>query len=404
MFELIEESSNTFELEESYAPSAKIRVVGVGGAGGNAVNRMIEAGVQGVEFIAMNTDMQALSKNQARIKLQLGEQLTGGKGAGADPEIGRQAALESEDEIADILRGSDMVFIAAGMGKGTGTGAAPVVAEIAHRLGILTIPVVTKPFSMEGEHRLQIAQRGLDSLKAAVDSVLVIPNDRIMSLAGRVPIKNAFRQVDDTLRHAIQSISDVVAMDGEMNCDFNDVKTIMNELGGTYMGVGAADGENAAEQAARMAMSNPYLENAAVKGAHGILINISVRDEDHFCADDLNDVLNTVRVEAARKANIIHGLAFNDRQDEDVRVTIIATGYEHPQEEIQEENKGSMKNGDLPTLKEFKDKKMDGVQKGMRLFSVAEVTPSNMDDMEIPAFMRRRHQRDLDRQLFAPEE
>ncbi|MES2202528.1 MAG: cell division protein FtsZ, partial [candidate division FCPU426 bacterium] len=233
MFE-IEESgaASSFELEETYTPSAVIKVLGVGGAGGNAVNRMIEAGVRGVEFIAMNTDMQVLAKNLAPVKLQLGAKLTGGKGVGADPEKGRQAALESEAEILELIKGADMIFVAAGMGKGTGTGAAPVVAEISRRLGILTIPVVTRPFKFEGAACQRRAEQGLQALSKVTDSTLVIHNDKIMAVAGRVPLTDALRQADDTLRHAIQSISDVVTSEGLMNCDFNDVRAIMNERGG----------------------------------------------------------------------------------------------------------------------------------------------------------------------------
>ena len=379
MFEIEEAKGFNFEIEESFTPGAKIKVVGVGGAGGNAVNRMLTAGVKGVEFIVMNTDQQALARNMAPTKLQIGGELTGGKGAGAKPEVGRQAALESEKEIAEAIRGADMLFVAAGMGKGTGTGAAPVVVQIAKRLGILTIPVVTLPFSTEGESRMTVAKSGIESLKSHVDSVLVIPNDRILSIAGRIPLMEAFRQVDDTLRHAIQSITNVIALDGEMNTDFNDVKTIMSEEGGTYMGVGVGDGDGAAVRAAEQAMTNPYLENPSVRGVKGILVNISAKHRDRFAAEDLNQVLITVRAMGAPGANIIHGLGFNAEQDEELRVTVIATGFSDVAEVVAAEAK---------TKKQMETK----------LISVENVITANPDDLEIPTFLRLRLQQGLDGQ------
>lgn len=383
MFEL-EESAVTasFELEETYLPSAVIKVIGVGGAGGNAINRMLEAGVRGVEFIAMNTDMQVLAKNSAPVKLQLGAKLTGGKGVGADPEKGRQAALESESEIVDLLKGADMVFIAAGMGKGTGTGAAPVVAELSRRMGILTIPVVTRPFNFEGAACQRRAEAGLEALAKVTDSTLVIHNDKIMAVAARVPLNEALRQADDTLRHAIQSISDVVTSEGLMNCDFNDVRSIMNERGGIYMGVGAADGDDAASRAAEMALSNPYLDAAEAKGlagATGMLVMISVKDESRFTASDLETILQVMGAKASREVNMIHGLAYNPGQGEDLRVTVIAAGFSGAEKEVKPKQDW-MAGLNLTGVKVFRD-------------SARGVLQSNVtsEDLDIPAFMRRRH-------------
>jgi cell division protein FtsZ len=387
MFELEETpSSPGFELEESFTPSAVIKVIGVGGAGGNAVNRMIEAGVQGVEFIAMNTDMQVLAKNLAPQRLQLGAKLTGGKGVGADPDKGRQAALESEQEILALLKGADMVFVAGGMGKGTGTGAAPVVAELSRSLGILTIPVVTRPFAFEGPACGRRAEQGLKALRAVTDALLVIANDKIMSVAARIPLNEAYRQADDTLRYAIQSISDVVTSEGLMNCDFNDVRAIMNEKGGIYMGVGAADGEDAPARAAAMALNNPYLDGELPVSAKGLLVMISVKDESRFSASDLSSVLSVAGELSARDANLIHGLAYNSRQNEDLRVTIIATGFEAPL--------GEAKAAEFPWAPGLNLGAPSTKNGGLKL-NIA--TPVSAEDLDIPAFMRRRHAEGLDR-------
>jgi cell division protein FtsZ len=390
MFEL-EDTTNApaFELEESYKPSAVIKVVGVGGAGGNAVNRMIEAGVQGVEFIAMNTDMQVLAKNLAPVRLQLGAKLTGGKGVGADPDKGRQAGLESEQEILNLLRGADMVFVAAGMGKGTGTGAAPLVAELSRSLGILTIPVVTQPFSFEGPSCQRRAAQGLAALRAVTDAVLVIANDKIMSVAARIPLNEAYRQADDTLRYAIQSISDVVTSEGLMNCDFNDVRAIMNEKGGIYMGVGAADGEDAPARAAAMALSNPYLDGELPEASKGLLVMISVKDETRFSASDLSSVLNVAAGLSGRDANLIHGLAYNPAQSEDVRVTMIATGFEAL--------KAEPKVPEYPWAASLN--LAPAAKPGALKLSIP--APASSEDLDIPAFMRRRHSDQLDRAFKA---
>lgn len=379
MFEL-EEKTPSFELSEPGAAGAVIKVVGVGGAGGNAVQRMIEAGVSGVQFIVMNTDMQALNRNPAPMRLQLGVKVTGGMGSGANPEVARQAALESEAEIAEALRGADMVFIAAGMGKGTGTGAAPVVADIARKMGILTVPVVTRPFGMEGEICAKRAAIGLTSLRAACDSVLVIPNDRIMTVSPRLALKNSFKEVDDTLRFSIQAISDVVTLEGMLNTDFNDVRTIMHGQKGIYLGCGASDGDEAAVRAAKQALTNPYLENAFHGGAKGMLVAISVKDDSRFSATDLNSILSEVRALGSRDVNLIHGIAWRPEQAEDIRVTVIATGYEgQPANAAQTPNPE-----DLPILDVLNGRTGEAPRR-VRV----EPFPLGSEDLDIPAFMRR---------------
>lgn len=391
MFEL-EEQVPGFELSEPNAPGAVIKVVGVGGAGGNAVQRMIEAGVQGVQFIVMNTDAQALNRNPAPTRLQLGQKVTGGMGSGANPEVARQAALESEDEIAEALKGADMVFIAAGMGKGTGTGAAPVVADIARKLGILTVPVVTRPFSLEGEICGKRAEGGLASLRSACDSVLVIPNDRIMTVSPRLALKNSFKEVDDTLRFSIQAISDVVTLEGMLNTDFNDVRTVMNGQKGIYLGCGAADGDDAAGRAAHQALQNPYLENAFHGGAKGMLVAISVKDDSRFSAIDLNGVLSEVRTLASKDVNLIHGIAWRPEQAEDVRVTVIATGFEG-----QPASKGAPNPDDLPILDALNGHAGE-IGRKMRV----EPFPLGAnEDLDIPAFMRRQRVASLEAGLAA---
>jgi cell division protein FtsZ len=379
MFEL-EEKAPLFELSEPTPTGAVIKVVGVGGAGGNAIQRMIEAGVQGVQFIAMNTDMQALNRNPAPTRLQLGLKVTGGMGSGANPEVARQAALESEAEIAEALRGADMVFIAAGMGKGTGTGAAPVVTDIARKMNILTVPVVTRPFGMEGEICSKRAEGGLAALRGACDSVLVIPNDRIMTVSPRLALKNSFKEVDDTLRFSIQAISDVVTLEGMLNTDFNDVRTVMHGQKGIYLGCGAADGDEASMRAAKQALTNPYLENAFHGGAKGMLVAISVKDDSRFSAVDLNTILSEVRALGAKDVNLIHGIAWRPEQAEDVRVTVIATGYEgHPLPSAQAPNPE-----DLPIL-DVLNGRNDAAPRRVRV----EAFPLGSEDLDIPAFMRR---------------
>jgi len=342
------------------------------------VQRMIEAGVQGVRFIAMNTDAQALNRNPATERLQLGIKLTKGLGSGANPEVARQAAMESEQEIADSLRGADMVFIAAGMGKGTGTGAAPVVAEIARKMGILTVPVVTRPFTNEGPMNAKRAEAGLASLRSVCDSILIIPNDRIITVGPHNPLKNGFKAVDDTLRFSIQAITDVVTLEGLLNTDFNDVRTVMLGQKGIYLGCGSADGEDAALRAARQALTNPYLETAFHGGAKGLLVAVSVRDEGRFTAAEHDAILKEIMAMGAKDANMIPGLAYRADQAEDVRVTVIATGFEGAPA------RNAPNPDDLPILDALNGRQGD-VPRRPRL----EAFHQDSEDLGIPAFIRR---------------
>ena len=305
-----------------------IKVIGVGGGGGNAVNRMVSDGLQGVEFIAMNTDQQALAKNHAATKVQLGSKLTKGRGAGADPEIGQRAAEESKDEIANALKGSQMVFITAGMGGGTGTGAAPIIAQLAHDKGILTVGVVTKPFKFEGANRMRQAEGGIANLSDKVDSLIIIPNDRLKFVTDqKITFANAFGIADDVLKQAVSSISELVAYSEHViiNLDFADVSAIMKDAGHAHMGVGTASGRDKAEQAAMAAVSSPLLDTS-INGATGVLINITGSSE--LGLDDVETAANIVMEAANPYANIIFGAAFDDQLEDEMRVTVIATGFD----------------------------------------------------------------------------
>ena len=303
-----------------------IKVIGVGGGGGNAVNRMVSDGLQGVEFIAMNTDQQALAKNHATVKVQLGSKLTKGRGAGADPEIGQRAAEESKDEIANALKGSQMVFITAGMGGGTGTGAAPVVAEIAKDMGALTVGIVTKPFAFEGKRRMDQAEKGIAELRKHVDSLVVIPNERLKLVSEqRITLANAFSIADDVLRQGVQSISDLIQIPGIVNLDFEDVKSIMQDAGYAHMGVGRAAGKDKAEQAAVAAISSPLLETA-IAGAKGVIINI--KSSPDIALDEIDVASQLITERASEDANIIWGAAFDETMEDEMMVTVIATGFD----------------------------------------------------------------------------
>ncbi len=306
----------------------QIKVVGVGGGGGNAVNRMITTGLQGVEFISINTDHQALSRSQATHKIQIGTKLTGGKGAGSNPEKGQRAAEESREEIADALKGTDMVFIAAGMGGGTGTGAAPVIAEVAREQGILTVGIVTKPFSFEGRRRMQQAEEGISALREHVDSLVVIPNERLKTVSEqRFSLADAFIMADDVLRHGVQSISDLIKVPGIINLDFADVTAVMKDAGYAHMGLGEAVGKDKAEQAAQMAVSSPLLETS-INGAKGVIINITSSPDIDL--GDVDRASSMIAKAAHPDANIIFGVAFDDSMEDSMRITVIATGFDTP--------------------------------------------------------------------------
>ena len=315
-----------FEFDQDYENNVvQIKVIGAGGGGGNAVNRMIQMGVNSVEFISINTDVQALHRSQATHKIQIGEKITKGKGAGADPARGQRAAEESKEDIEAALRGTDMVFITAGMGGGTGTGAAPVIAEIAKEMGILTVGIVTKPFAFEGRRRMEQAEAGIAALREHVDSLVVIPNERLKLVSEqKITLANAFTIADDVLRQGVQSISDLINSPGLVNLDFADVTAVMKDAGYAHMGVGAAQGKEKASMAAHAAISSPLLETS-INGARGVIINIT-------SSNDINleevDVASTMITKAAHPdATIIWGAAFDENMDDEMRVTVIATGF-----------------------------------------------------------------------------
>ncbi len=315
-----------FDYDESAAPSACMKVVGCGGAGGNAVNRMVDENLQGVELIAANTDAQALRQSRASNCIQIGKKLTRGLGAGARPEIGRQAIHENADEVTKAIQGADLVFITAGMGGGTGTGAAPIIGRFAKEMGALTIGIVTRPFSFEGRKRLRQAEQGLEELRKAVDTVIVVPNDRIMTVVGKgTSFQDALKKADEVLLHATQGISDLIRVAGEVNVDFADVRTVMACGGGALMGSGFGEGEHRAEEAARKAISSPLLGDVSLKGAHGVLINITGGMD--LAIDDVTRISSIIQEEAGDDAEIIFGAVHDPKLKEGVRVTVIGTGF-----------------------------------------------------------------------------
>ena len=320
-----------FGLETGPENVVSIKVVGVGGGGNNVVNRMVRSGAQGVDFVAVNTDKQALNASSANYKIQIGEKLTGGKGAGSNPEVGRKAAEESRNQMAKALESTDMVFITAGMGGGTGTGAAPVVAEIARELGVLTVGVVTKPFSFEGRRRMMQAEKGIEELRKRVDSLVIIPNERLKYATDqKITFANAFEIADDVLRQAVQSISDLIRDTGFINLDFADVTAIMKDAGLAHMGVGRAAGKGKAEEAARMAISSPLLETS-INGAKGVLINVTGSMD--IGLEEVEQAATLVQQAVHPDALTIFGATFDDTLDDEIRVTVIATGFDEEQQE-----------------------------------------------------------------------
>ena len=352
--------------------TATIKVIGVGGAGNNAVNRMIEADIKGVDFIAVNTDRQALQISKAKTKIQIGEKITRGLGAGANPDIGAQAAEESKAEVAEVLRGADMVFVTAGMGGGTGTGAAPIVAQAAKEMGILTIGVVTKPFTFEGKKRLSQAERGIESLKGKVDTLVVIPNDKLLQIVDRkTSIIEAFKMADDVLRQGVQGISDLIAIPGLVNLDFADVKTIMLNQGMAHMGVGRASGENRAEDAAKEAIQSPLLETS-IEGAKGVIINIT--GGDNLGLHEVNTAAELVQRSVDPEANIIFGTVTDETMGDEIQITVIATGFE--------KNEPISSIGVDNIVSKTWEKKVNSIP-------VSHDTNSSQNDLDIPAFLRK---------------
>ncbi|MCI8833107.1 MAG: cell division protein FtsZ [Clostridia bacterium] len=367
---------NDEDLSRVNEGSAIIKVIGVGGGGNNAVNRMIDAGIKGVEFIAVNTDKQALQISKANTRIQIGEKITRGLGAGADPNVGAQSAEESKSEIAEALRGADMVFVTAGMGGGTGTGAAPTVASCAKEMGILTIGVVTKPFTFEGKKRLAQAERGIESLKGKVDTLVVIPNDKLLQIIDRkTSIIDAFRMADDVLRQGVQGISDLIANPGLVNLDFADVKTIMLNTGMAHMGIGRASGENRAEDAAKQAIQSPLLETS-IEGARGVIINIT--GSSSLGLQEVNTAAELVQRSVDPEANIIFGTVIDESLEDELLITVIATGFvdEEPRQPFS-------KMGVDQIVSKAWEQKVNPIPASV------ESSSGNSGDLDIPSFLRK---------------
>ncbi|OPY15381.1 MAG: Cell division protein FtsZ [Syntrophus sp. PtaB.Bin001] len=349
-----------FELSETESfNSAKIKVVGIGGGGGNAINTMISSNLKGVDFIVANTDAQALGQSLAPVKIQLGVEITRGLGAGSNPDVGKRAAMETKDLIRQHVEGADMVFVTAGQGGGTGTGGAPVVAEIAKELGALTVAVVTKPFQFEGKKRNSQADEGIDELRRIVDTLIVVPNQRLLSLGGRnLSLLETFKKADDILYQAVKGISDLITIPGLINLDFADVKSVMSEMGLALMGTGSASGENRAVEAAQKAISSPLLEDNTIQGARGVLLNITGGPD--MTLFEINEASSLIQAEAHEEANIIFGTVVDERMGDEIRITVIATGFE-----------------DM------------GKKKG--LSNLASLNANRSKDIAIPAYIRKGH-------------
>ncbi len=385
-----------FEFEETEARQARMVVIGVGGAGGNAVNRMVDEDLDGVEFVSANTDAQALKQSRAAVTVQLGKKLTRGLGAGARPEIGRQAIAESADEIRGILSGSDLVFVTAGMGGGTGTGGAPLVGEIARELGALTIAVVTRPFSFEGRQRMRQAEQGLQELRRAVDTMIVVPNDRILSVVGKgTSFRDALKKADEVLLHATQGISDLIRVSGEVNVDFADVRTIMASRGPALMGSGFGEGENRSQEAAQEAISSPLLDNVSIGGAKGVLINITGGMD--LAIDEVTQISTIIQQEAGEDAEIIFGAVHDPSLEGQVRVTVIATGFDQttggtgsvirPEFKPQPQPRRSVAVAGRPA--ETPTRPVESEVTPFRRFPERVVTREQLGELDIPTFIRR---------------
>ncbi|MBU1274469.1 MAG: cell division protein FtsZ [Proteobacteria bacterium] len=383
------------QMVDNLDANAKLRVVGVGGGGNNALNNMITAGLKGVEFIAANTDLQALEHSKARVHLQLGHNLTRGLGAGADPEVGRQAALEDRDKIKELLTGSDMVFVTAGLGGGTGTGGAPVIAEVAKEVGALTVAVVTKPFDFEGKRRLKQAEQGVEELKKVVDTLIVIPNIRLRSLAPKnARFADMLKKADEVLLYAVRGISDLIITPGLINLDFADVRTVMSEMGVALMGTGEASGDDRALQAATRAINNPLLEDISIDGARGVLVNITASEE--ITIDEVSEASTFIQEAAHENANIIWGTVIDTSMGERMRVTVIATGIGQA-EEVREVKRMAVAGGgrdlDISEIDENNVRiyrRGNASLRGLTSPGSRERRPmSDSSDLDWPAFLRR---------------
>jgi cell division protein FtsZ len=375
-------------VEPAIANSAKIKVIGIGGAGGNAVNTMIASSLKGVDFIAANTDAQALGASTAPIKIQIGAEVTKGLGAGSDPDVGRRSAIETKEVLKNNLAGADMVFITAGLGGGTGTGGAPIVAEISKEMQILTVAVVTKPFLFEGKRRITQAEEGITELRKIVDTLIIVPNQRLLSLGGKnISLLEAFKKADDILYHAVKGISDLIMVPGLINLDFADVKMIMSNMGMALMGTGVSSGDNRAVEAAQRAISSPLLEDNTVQGAHGILLNITGGPD--MTLYEINEASSLIQSEAHEDANIIFGTVVDENMGDEIRITVIATGFEA------EKNKPVMKNISRMGSHKREDLSMPTyLRKEKSIENVNVVKLGMVDDIDnldlaIPTFLRK---------------
>jgi cell division protein FtsZ len=382
-------------MDRSYQPEsfARIKVVGIGGGGCNAVNRMIDEGLTGIEFIAVNTDAQALQFSKAKVRVRIGEKSTRGLGAGGDPRIGRVAAEESAEELYEVLKGSDMVFVTAGLGGGTGTGGAAVIAQIAKEIGALTIGVVTRPFTFEGTHRAKSAEEGAAALKEHADTLIVIPNDRLLQIVDkRAGLQDAFKVADDVLRQGIQGISELITVPGLINLDFADVRTIMSEGGAALMAVGQASGEDRAVKAAEIAISNQLLD-VTIDGARGILFNVT--GGESLKLFEVNQAAAIIKETAHPEVNLIFGAVIDESMGEDLRITVIATGFEG-QSLSAAPNKAEPKQNPVPTQRPLpsmldKDAEKDGEELGKNAETYEFPTRINTDNLDVPAFLRKRN-------------
>jgi cell division protein FtsZ len=386
------ETREMFELDENHDMGARIKVIGVGGGGCNALNTMIDLRLEGVDFIAANTDAQVLKISQSPVKIQLGERITGGRGAGADPEIGRKATLESAELIRDALQGADMVFITAGLGGGTGTGGAPIVANIAKEVGALSVAIVTKPFNFEGRKRQLQSEQGWQELNRYTDTLITIPNQRLLAVSGKdMPLIEAFRKADEILYQAAKGISDLILVPGLINLDFADVKTIMSEMGMAMMGMGVASGENRAVEAAQRAISSPLLEDISIHGAKGILLNITGGPD--LTLNEINEASTLIQKETCEEANIIFGAVIDQRMNGQMRVTVIATGLGAEEEKEERVRRlrlipdESTENMDIPTFLR-RGKTIDQFS-DFRFHKSAESLPETEERYDVPTFMRR---------------
>ena len=385
------------KLEENFNMGARLKVVGVGGCGGNAVNTMIDSGLEGVEFLTANTDAQALVTSKAAVKIQMGSVLTKGLGAGANPDTGRNAAIESREIIGEALDGADMIFLTAGMGGGTGTGASPILAEVAKESGALVVAVVTKPFAFEGKKKMKQAEEGLKRLNDMVDTVITIPNQRLLAVACKnTSLADAFKKADEVLFQAVKGISDVITVSGLVNVDFADVKTVMGEMGRALMGSGVARGENRAQEAARRAISSPLLEDISISGAKGVLINITGSSDMNI--HDVNDASTLIYEEAHDEAHIIFGAVVDETMGEEVRVTVIATGFgdaiaetspKGAREKLQSAE--VIEDLDVPTVMRSDKKKSAELKNGeLRRYAAMGGMGSPDDDIyDMPTFLRK---------------